>query len=176
MNVFVVTIERDDVEAGDVSKAVAIFNSFSKNCRTAMRVIGCVEFSVSGYDDDPRPLWQIPEVRRFFKRLRHDVPHVLFFLCPERKAANLWALLCCKLTRRKNVATVDQGILSDFIAEGFAANNDFCRTIGIDPSAPELVDLGLRLTNAAHGESVGRAAVLWRSDYTRRITPSFVQP
>lgn len=148
MNTLIVTIERDDVEAGDVSQTVAVFDSFSKSPKTVMNVVGRVELSVSGYDDDPRSLWQIPEVRRFFKSLRRKIPHMLLFLCPERKAPNLWALLCCKRIDRKSAAAVAPESLSDFITEGFAANNAFCRAMGIDPASPELVTLALEMTDA----------------------------
>lgn len=147
-----VPIQRAAVETGDVSATVEVFETFAASRDMAMSVLGRVVISVSGYDDDPRPLWEVPEVRRFFARLHRAVPHMLFFLSPEKQASALWVMLCCELTAARGALRVDQETMIEFVTDGFAANNVFCESIGIDPSAPELVDLTFRLTDALTGK------------------------
>jgi len=40
---------------------------------------GGISMSFHGYDMDPRPLWEIPEVRSFVRQLDDAFPHWLYF-------------------------------------------------------------------------------------------------
>lgn len=148
MNIIVVEISRDDIEAGDTSSTVEIFVALSGDRRSAMGALGRVALSIGGYDNDPRSLWEIPEVRQLFASLRDAIPHMLFFLSPEMKAAKLWLLLCCETIPHGGSRGVATDVAAGVLMESFTANNVFCARLGIDPTAPELVDHTARVTDA----------------------------
>ena len=39
--------------------------------------------SIDGYNDDPRELWEIPEAKRYFKKLDEVAPFFLYFIANE---------------------------------------------------------------------------------------------
>jgi len=152
MDHVLVPIQRADVESGDVSATVEVFDCFAVSRTMAMSMLGRVAISVSGYDDDRRSLWKIPEVRRFFARLHRAIPHMLFFLSPGKQASALWVTLCCEFTVVGGVPSIDPETLSEFVMDSFAANNVFCESLGIDANVLELVELSFRLTDALTGK------------------------
>ena len=65
--------------AGDLSTALSSLKSFSSDRSSAMSAEGCVTLVFDGYDDDPRELESIPEVREWFARLFEAWPYWSFF-------------------------------------------------------------------------------------------------
>ena len=62
------TVERTHVEACDFMPLVAFFRSQGPDVSEAaiLSLMGYLTLVVSGYDEDPRELWQVPEVRAYF--------------------------------------------------------------------------------------------------------------
>lgn len=58
---------------------------------------GWMQLCVSGYDDDPRELYAIPEVRTFLAELRRAWRYGAFFLSTDPGCASLRILLLCSL-------------------------------------------------------------------------------
>ena len=54
---------------------------------------GRFRITIKGYDDDPRQVFDIPEVRGWFAALHKDAPHFPFFLEPELIVVYAAALL-----------------------------------------------------------------------------------
>lgn len=79
-NFVVLEIPRSCIEtayfASTLEKLYALTDT-KKNIETFR---GNVAFSVTGYDNDPRELPEIPEVREFFRALTEEWPHWLWFL------------------------------------------------------------------------------------------------
>jgi len=72
--VVVVTITREDIEAGNTGPALRSLNRLI-NSREALEASdGTVSLLVSGYDDDPRELHLIEEVRTYFRLLDENFP------------------------------------------------------------------------------------------------------
>ena len=61
MQLLLVTVTPNDSDM-DIAEQISIM----RNARTKETEIRCV---IGGYDDDPRELWQIPEVQAFCQRL-----------------------------------------------------------------------------------------------------------
>lgn len=67
------------ISAGNLSAVLSSLKSFSSDRSSAMSAEGCVTLVFDGYDDDPRELESIPEVREWFARLFEAWPYWSFF-------------------------------------------------------------------------------------------------
>ena len=76
--VFVVC-DSAEVTAGDISGVVSALKSLSSDRSSAMSAEGAVTLVFHGYDDDPRELEAIPEVRAWFAKLFEAWPYWSFF-------------------------------------------------------------------------------------------------
>lgn len=81
-----------------------------------------VEFVWEGYSDDPRELWDIPEVVAFNRDLNERWPCSLYFLHPDSNSmlVMVFSLLGATLVRGpvagRGVSRVDRSALSDLIS------------------------------------------------------------
>jgi hypothetical protein len=55
------------------------------------RHLNALELLVNGYDEDPRSLYEVPEVRRWMTEVREHYPDLLFWLTP----GSLWVACLC---------------------------------------------------------------------------------
>ena len=76
--VFVVC-DSAEVTAGDISGVLSALKSLSSDRSSAMSAEGAVTLVFHGYDDDPRELEAIPEVRQWFAQLNEAWPFWSFF-------------------------------------------------------------------------------------------------
>src|SRR5450756_2124424 len=76
--VFVVC-DSAELTAGDISVVLRALKSLSSDRSSAMSAEGVVTLVSHGYDDDPRELEAIPEVRKWFARLFKAWPYWSFF-------------------------------------------------------------------------------------------------
>jgi len=72
--VVVVTITREDIEACNTAPALRSLNRLVDSRDALEASDGTISLLVSGYDDDPRELHLIPEVRTYFQRLDENFP------------------------------------------------------------------------------------------------------
>lgn len=98
-------------------------------------------FLLSGFDEDPRELHSIPEVRRFYGSL-HDAWPYWFYFCNLESDSLLIMVLCCLPSLR--ITQIDQRTmvaveyshqeLLDFLRRGFGPMNALCeRAVMSDP-------------------------------------------
>lgn len=73
----VIEFARERVEAMDVSKALEHLSALTGSADAAIQSEGAVTFLFEGWDDDPRELAEIPEVRRWFQKLNTAYPYWL---------------------------------------------------------------------------------------------------
>jgi hypothetical protein len=78
--VVIVTITRDDIEQCNTEQALASLNQLVASPEALAASNGTISLLVSGYDDDPRELHMIPEVREYFKILDEGFPY-WFHVC-----------------------------------------------------------------------------------------------
>ena len=74
-------------------------------------------FLISGYDDDPRELYQIPEVVSFIKDLNSKLPFWLYFINTSDKRFFSWMIAC--LCRAMSLDQDDETIYADFDADAY---------------------------------------------------------
>ena len=72
---------------------------------------------VSGYDNDQRELYQIPEVVKFIKDLNNKLPFWLYFINTKDKRFFSWMIAC--LCQATSLDQDEESIYADFNAEVF---------------------------------------------------------
>ncbi|MCR4298531.1 MAG: chlororespiratory reduction 6 domain-containing protein [Gallionella sp.] len=75
----IVVCDSAAITAGDISGVLTALESLSGDRSSAMSAEGAVTLVFHGYDDDPRELEAIPEVRAWFARLFATWPYWSFF-------------------------------------------------------------------------------------------------
>jgi hypothetical protein len=88
-------ISRDEIESQDFSGATNFFARFLANSSLARKCQGILEFSISGYDADPRELYEVPEVRRYLQALEPMIKYWFFFLNSHPSSHSLRLLMAC---------------------------------------------------------------------------------
>ena len=88
-----VVVERTDVEAVDVSRTTARLSRLLASRDIIERFQGRVDLAFHGYSNDPRELYEIPEVRRFCAELDGAFPFWFYFLSAE--GVTLQVIACC---------------------------------------------------------------------------------
>src|ERR1039458_4768310 len=76
-----VVCDSASVGTGDISEVLASLKSLSGDRSSAMSAEGTVTLVFNGYDNDPRELESIPEVREWFAKLFGAWPYWSFFAC-----------------------------------------------------------------------------------------------
>lgn len=79
----VLAISRQEIERGHVGDAADRLLQITDDPALALHAVDRLVLWVSGYDDDPRELGQIPEVRAFFQALHAHWPYWLAYLNEE---------------------------------------------------------------------------------------------
>jgi hypothetical protein len=89
-------VERENhIERLDTAPVIAFFKGLRRTKSFARRNQGKFELFVSGYDDDPRELWEIPEVVAWMKIVEPEVKYWFYFLRTEAPAFSLRLLAHC---------------------------------------------------------------------------------
>ena len=125
---------RDKVERGDFSHFLSLY-ALDKlpTGRRLREMMNAMMFVIEGYDDDPREVHSIPEIRRFYAAFRDAWPYWLYFCNLDTEALRMMVLCCLpslvamKVDGRPNVAVeYDRLELIRFISQDFAPMNSIC--------------------------------------------------
>ena len=92
-----------------------------------------MEFEVLGYEEDPREIYEIPEVRQFFQRFFQIYPGLFFWLNTRSHMMLLMAIYVFKPIRVDNNTTISNTDFQKFLKEGFIGLNLFSKKYGLDP-------------------------------------------
>lgn len=87
---FIMEFPKEDIKAGDLNRFMVIREDllYLTQKHGAMAF---VEINISGYDDDPHPLWAISEVRAWYEAINSRWPDWLMSLTP----GSLWVAFLC---------------------------------------------------------------------------------
>jgi hypothetical protein len=88
-------IDREDVRNLDVVHIRRFFDRIRRTKELAAHCQGKVEISFHGYNDDPRELFEIPEMRQYVPKLVFALPELFFFAYTGERAHTLRALALC---------------------------------------------------------------------------------
>jgi hypothetical protein len=122
-----ITISRKEIEARDTSSICATLDRLLEDEETISHFFEKVELGVSGYDNDPRELWDIPEVKAFFLQLDNRFPYWFFFLTKFGSGLKVIAFCCCKLISLSATKVwLEPASLEQFLNRHFLAMNQLC--------------------------------------------------
>lgn len=137
-------IEKDEVEQSSLQSIKETAQAFQANTTLLQLSRGNFEIYFSGYDDDKREVYEIPEIRRWYKKSLYDDFPWFYFLGANMNATGLknFYLSCMSF---KIIKRSDQVVLfelpsnqpqaqSDWLTNSFHALNKFCELNGIPES------------------------------------------
>jgi hypothetical protein len=94
----VLEISRKDIESCSIGSALERLQIMADNAGNVRLYKESVAIMVDGYNDDPRELMEIQEVRNFFQKLTAEWPHWIWFLNRDMGSLNLVLCLLCKVS------------------------------------------------------------------------------
>ena len=91
-----------------------------------------IEFSVHGYDDDSREIYEIPEVIDFLIALDEAWPYWMLFQHPEFRWLQVMAVCLCRPARTGDGrVTFDHELMPELMEKWFCSLNDLCHKFAI---------------------------------------------
>ena len=130
---------RSKVERGDFHHFLSLYAPDKLPTGRRLReMTNALMFGIEGYDDDPREINTIPEVRRFYAAFHEAWPYWLYFCNLESEALRMMVLCCLpsivvmKVDGQPNV-TVEYSRLEllHFLSEDFGPMNFMCDRAGM---------------------------------------------
>ncbi|KQP66916.1 hypothetical protein ASF47_04205 [Nocardioides sp. Leaf285] len=119
----VIAIEHEVSQSGDASTFASwLYTNLMSTPEAIQQNRAAVEFVWEGYSDDPRELWDIPEVVAFNRDVNERWPCSLYFLHPDSNSmlVMVFSLLGATLVREpvagRGVSRVDRRALSELIS------------------------------------------------------------
>lgn len=130
---------RSKVELGDFTHFVGLYDPAKLPTGRRLRaMMNTLCFLVEGFDDDPRELHAIPEVRSFYQAFHEAWPYWLYFCNLESEEFRMMVLCCLpsmssvKLDQRTDVAVeFDRIELLHFLSGDFGPLNSLCERGGM---------------------------------------------
>lgn len=125
-------IDRQDVEDKNISNTLAFLNDLISSREVCMGMKERVEFSLHGYDDDAREIYEIPEVIEFLKALDKAWPYWMLFQHPEFRWLQVMAVCLCKPTRTTDGRVeFEPELMPELVAKWFHSLNEICHKYAI---------------------------------------------
>nr|WP_320131688.1 DUF4365 and DUF1817 domain-containing protein [uncultured Holophaga sp.] len=88
-------VSRQEVDSLDISNVLVFFDRIRLTRELAMHCQGKIEISFHGYDEDPRELFEIPEIRSYVPRFIEAVQDLFFFVYTGERAQGLRNIMLC---------------------------------------------------------------------------------
>jgi hypothetical protein len=137
-------ISRRQVEEADIASVLFNLKPFLATREDAWLYRGQMVLSVDGYNEDPRELVDIPEVRSFLYELEQQWPYWAFFLNQVDDSIKLLTSCVCG-TRfpGRGAVEIDAYKLGDFLNRAFAGMNTIFEKHGFPENELESMSRGL---------------------------------
>ena len=119
----VLQIPQEAIQNCDTSEYVTLLHGATRSLQQFEAAFQRYVFLISGYDNDQRELYQIPEVVSFIKDLNSKLPFWLYFVNTSDKRFFSWMIAC--LCRAMSLDQDDETIYTDFNADAY---NDLVET------------------------------------------------
>ena len=113
----VLQISQEAIQNCDTSEYVTLLNGATGSLQSFEAAFQRYVFLISGYDEDSRELYQIPEVVIFIKDLNSKLPFWLYFINTSDKRFFSWMIAC--LLRVISLGQDDETIYADFDADAY---------------------------------------------------------
>lgn len=140
----IAVVSRSDVESNDISTTLDTLSSLLADNATVRRFQGSVAVSFDGFNEDPREIYEIPEIRRFCTELDRHFPYWLYFLSTDDSSLKMMAFCLCSVEKKgSGLVMLDNMDLGRFLHSHFAAMNELFDRHSLDTA-----------TNRAISESI----------------------
>ena len=113
----VLQIPQEAIQNCDTSEYVTLLNGATDSLQSFESAFQRYVFLISGYDNDQRELYQIPEVVSFIKDLNSKLPFWLYFINTSDKKFFSWMIAC--LCRAMSLDQDEETIYADFNADAY---------------------------------------------------------
>ena len=140
----VLLISRREVEAADLASVLARLKVFLATREDAWRYRGQMTLVVDGYNNDPRELVEIPEVRTILHQFEAAWPYWAYFFNQVDDSIKL--LLSCVAGRRflgRGAVEMDAELVAAALARGFGGMNTIFERFGFPDGELEKMSNGL---------------------------------
>jgi len=118
----ILMFSRRQVETCDIDEPLQFMRRLTADRQTALEFSGRISLVIDGYNDDPRELFEIPEVRAYIKRLDQEWRYWFFFLSQADESIKLLeSCLCETIEVVPGVTSVDMEQLERSLARHFGA-------------------------------------------------------
>jgi len=124
----VLQISQEAIQNCDTSEYVTLLHGITDSLQSFEAAFQRYVLSVSGYDNDQRELYQIPEVVSFIKDLNSKLPFWLYFVNTGDKRFFSWMIAC--LCQAMSLDQDDETIYADFNADAY---NDLIEYQTVEP-------------------------------------------
>ena len=113
----VLQISQEAIQNCDTSEYVTLLHGATGSLQSFEVAFQKYVFLISGYDEDQRELYQIPEVVSFIKDLNSKLPFWLYFVNTSDKKFFSWMIAC--LCQAMSLDQDDEAIYADFNADAY---------------------------------------------------------
>jgi hypothetical protein len=124
-------IPREDVEACDLDYALKTLSSLLSSREIVLNSCGILSLFFAGYDDDPRALYHISDVREYVMALDRKFPYWYYFADHEGATLQLLALCLCRIVTDYKHSTPQIDDLRRLSKHHLEALDSLCSTFGI---------------------------------------------
>jgi len=137
-------ISRRQVEEADIASVLTSLKPFLATREDAWLYRGQMVLSVEGYNDDPRELVDIVEVRAFLRELERQWPYWAFFFNQVDDSVKLLgSCVCGSSYPGRGAVEIDAYKLGDFLNRAYAGMNSIFDKHGFPESELESMSRGL---------------------------------
>jgi hypothetical protein len=133
-----ITISRQDIEMNNLKPTIEILDSLLVNVKTISQFFDRVDIGITGYDHDPRELWEIQEVKQFIRKLDLEFPYWFYFLSKLGGGLKMIAFCCINTTKFSSTqVNFDPVSMEQFYNKHFEAMNQIGDLIGMSEDENE---------------------------------------
>jgi hypothetical protein len=133
-----IVISRNEIESLEIAPVLKSLESMLYDAETVQAFQGQMGLSFQGYDNDPRELYEIPEIRRYLAMLDRNFPYWFYFHSTTDDTLKMLAFCLCD-TRKigAGLAYPEPEELKTFILKHFDATNRLFDHYHLDESMNE---------------------------------------
>jgi hypothetical protein len=161
-DVVLYAVDREDVESGNVEHLKAFRDRLCLSDTLLLKLQGHVDISISGYEDDPRELWEISEVIDWFKKA-DDVFQDWFYLLRTKKPSgglkSYLTCLCSPKSERRDfkskrvLVSIDTKKMTALFEKNFVRLNEMTDRLGLSVERNKEITFAIfDLFNIPHGK------------------------
>ncbi|HRD86650.1 MAG TPA: hypothetical protein PK752_00115 [Accumulibacter sp.] len=149
----ILMFSRRQVETLDLAEPLQFLRRLTADRHTALEFSGRLSLVIDGYNDDPRELFEIPDVRAYINGLDQEWRYWFFFLSQADDSIKLLeSCLCETIEVVPGVTSVDMEQLESALARHFGAMNALCEALDVPEEKNEEISEGI--INLIHNAAV----------------------